>query len=308
MKIIVIIIGGLLLSVNAVAQSVNDLFNYEKHQEFAAQVVSSKDIDSLITFEKIVIDGYDSKVPFYHFNNKKNTNERYMILLHGLGSSKEDWVYPSMPYFQWTKNLTEIKDSLLVLGFNIIIPDAKYHGERSYELNFRDPGSLPPALSKSQADADIFYDLYKSSIKEVRLIMDYFEDSTKESKPEFNLMGYSMGGAFSLILNTIDERINSVVACVPPLTHPYSELQNLNWSGEIVEKMKVISPLYYATDQKSPIVMLMGKTDFFITMDEAREFYKRISIDDKKLKFYESGHELPTNYISDVISWITQHN
>jgi esterase/lipase len=52
----------------------------------------------------------------------------------------------------------------------------------------------------------------------------------------------------------------------------------------------------------------MEKTDPFISEDEAREFYDRIAIDDKKLKFYDSGHELPTEYIKDVISWITQHN
>ncbi len=37
-----------------------------------------------------------------------------------------------------------------------MIPDAKYHGERSYELNFRNPGSLRPANSKSNTDPDPF--------------------------------------------------------------------------------------------------------------------------------------------------------
>lgn len=308
MKILVIIIGGLIIPINAIAQYAIDLYDYEEWQEQTVRVVSSSYVDSSITLEKIVMDGFGSNVPFYYFSNQKNSTDRYVILLHGLGSSKEDWVYPSMPYFQWTKNLTEIKDSLLVLGYNIVIPDAKYHGERSYELNFRDPGSLPPIFSKSQDDADLFYDLYISTIKEVRFIMDYFENRNKESELRFNLIGYSMGGALSLILNTVDERINSVVACVPPLARPFSELQELQWSGEIAEKMKVISPLYVAADQKSPIAMLMGRTDSFISVNEAREFYEQIQINDKNLKFYESGHELPTNYIHDVISWITQHN
>ena len=37
-----------------------------------------------------------------------------------------------------------------------MIPDAKYHGDRVYELNFRNPGSLRPANSKSKTDPDPF--------------------------------------------------------------------------------------------------------------------------------------------------------
>lgn len=125
MKILVLVIGGLILSVNALAQSALDLFDYQNKHLQEAQIVNSREVDSLITFEKIVINGYDSKVPFYYYKNQRNTIQQYAILLHGLGSSKESWVYPSEPYYQWTKNLTAIKDSLLVLGFNIIIPDAK---------------------------------------------------------------------------------------------------------------------------------------------------------------------------------------
>lgn len=282
-------------------------FEYEKSNH-TTSIVDSRDIDSLTRRDKIVLEGLDFKIPFYHYQNDRNSDNSYVILLHGLGGTKEYWVSPSLPYLQYTKNLTAIKDSLLGLGFNLVIMDAKYHGERSYELNFRDAGTLPPGFSKSQADADIFYDLYISTIKEVRLIMDYIEDSQKESKTKFNLIGYSMGGSFSLILNVIDERINCVVACVPPLARPFSELENLNWSGDISDKMKAISPSYIATDQKSPIAMLIGKVDPFIPVDEAREFFKQIPIDDKKLKFYDSGHELPTDYIQDVINWITQHN
>lgn len=308
MKILVLVIGGLILSVNALAQSALDLFDYQKKHLQEAQIVNTREVDSLITFEKIVINGYDSKVPFYYYKNQRNTDQQYAILLHGLGSSKESWVYPSEPYYQWSQNLTAIKDSLLMLGFNIIIPDAKYHGERSYELNFRPTGSLPPEISKSQADADIFYDLYLSTIKEIRLIMDYVEDRSEITDLKFNLVGYSMGGAFSLILNAVDKRINCVVACVPPLGRPFSELEKLNWTGKISEKMKAISPLYYADDQKSPVALLMGKTDPFIPIEEARVFHKGVPIDEKKLKFYASGHELPTDYIEDVIRWIDQHN
>ncbi len=301
------IISPILLENKSYGQNPYFNFDYERSNRTAV-VVDSRKIDSITRRDKVVLEGFDSKVPFYHFVNERNSDNSFVILLHGITGNKDYWVNPSLPYLQYTKNLTAIKDSLLHLGFNVVIPDAKYHGERSYELNFRNPGSLVPWRGKSQADADTFYDLYNSTIKEVRLVMDYIEDSHKESKPSFNLIGYSMGGAFSLILNSIDERFNCVVACAAPLALPYSELKALNWSGEISEKMKAISPFYHATDQKSPLAMLMGSTDPFIPVDEVKEYYQQIPIDDKKLKFYDSGHELPTEYIADVMSWIIQHN
>ena len=288
-------------------QNYNDHFDYKK-SNILARTVESQTVDSLIQLEKIVLDGFNSKIPFYHFLNERNTENAYVILMHGLGGNKNYWVNPSMPYLQYTKNLTAIKDSLLQLGFNLVIIDAKFHGERSYELNFRDPSSLPQMRSKNLDDTQSFYNLYVSSIREIRLIMDYFEHRIQDQNLKFNLIGYSMGGAFSLILNNIEDRINSVVACVPPLSRPFSEIESLNLSNEIAEKMKAISPLYTATNQKAPVAMLMGKTDFFIPEQEARTFYDDILIEDKKLKLYDSGHELPNAYIEDVINWITQHN
>jgi pimeloyl-ACP methyl ester carboxylesterase len=288
-------------------QNYNDHFDYKK-SDISAQIVESQTLDSNTQFEKVVLDGFNSKIPFYHFLNKRNTENAYAILIHGLGGNKNYWVYPSMPYLQYTKNLTAIKDSLLDLGFSLVIIDAKYHGERTYELSFRNPSYLPPQRSQNIDDANIFYDMTVSTVKEVRLIMDYLEEVYKNAKIKFNLVGYSMGGAFSLILNGIEDRINCVVACVPPLSRPFSEVEELNWSNEVAEKMKAISPLYAAKDQKSPVALLMGKTDFFIPEQEARTYYDEILIDDKKIKFYDSGHELPDQYIEDVINWITQQN
>lgn len=307
MRKLLLVYTILILVTKGHGQNYSNHFDYKKSDP-SAIIVETQSVDSLTQLEKVVLDGFNSKIPFYHFLNKRNNKNAYVVLMHGLGGDKNHWVYPRMPYLRYTKNLTKIKDSLLRLGYNLIITDAKFHGERSYELNFRNPGTLPPMRSKNQNDAQSFYNMHVSSIKEIRLIMDYFEQRTHEPAPTFNLIGYSMGGAFSLILNNIEDRVNCVAACVPPMSRPYSETEELNWPRILAEKMKAISPLYCVTDQKSPVLMLMGKKDFFIPEQEARTFYKAISNDDKKLKFYNSGHELPDDYTDEVINWITQHN
>ncbi len=298
----------LFLSISGVyCQDYKSYFEYEKLNP-SAVIVEKQTIDSLTQMEKVVLNGFNSKIPFYHFVNKRNSENRYVILMHGLGGNKDYWVNPSMPYLQYTQNLTAIKDSLLLHGFNLVITDAKFHGERSYELNFRNPGSLPPMRSKNIADAKSLYDVYSSSVKEIRLIMDYLEQRIQNQKIKFNLIGYSMGGAISLLLNHVDTRIHCVVACVPPMSRPYSEIVGLNWPKDISDKLKAISPLYSVAYQNAPVAMLMGKSDFFIPEDEAKTFYGNIKMKEKELKFYDSGHELPNTYIEDVIQWIMEHN
>lgn len=303
---------SLLLFILSITQSTSqnrtDIFDYKKKTTHLATVVENYQIDSVTILEKAVIDGFDSKMPFYHFINKRNNKKNYIILLHGLGGSKNDWMRPSKPYLEWSENLTAIKDSLISLGYSLIIPDAKYHGERSYELNFRPAENLPPALSKNEKDGKHFETLMISTVKDVRIIMDYLQSRYKTSDLKFGIIGYSMGGAQAILLNATDNRISSVVACVPPLNHPEKELLKFSWSEKINKKLSDVTPINYSIFQKSPILLLMGNKDYFYTNDEVSDFMKKIPIPEKELKYFNSGHVLPNEYKFDVIHWITKHN
>lgn len=298
-----------LLSINQItSQNRTDVFDYKKKINNIATVVQSQQIDSVTVLEKISIDGFNSKIPFYHFINKRNNTKNYIILLHGLGGSKNDWVRPSKPYLEWSENLSAIKDSLISLGYSIIIPDAKYHGERSYELDFRPAESLPPMLSRNEKDGKHFETLMTSTVKDVRIIMDYLQFQFEIPDIKFGIIGYSMGGALAILLNATDNRISSVVACVPPLNHPEKELLKFSWSEEINKGLSDVTPINYSIFQKSPILLLMGNKDFFYTEEEVSSFIKKVPITEKELKYFNSGHMLPIEYKLDAIKWITNHN
>jgi dienelactone hydrolase len=306
MKYFLLLLGLVFTISSLKAQSGLDIFSYSK-TKLEVQIVKKGKLDSLKSFEKVVLEGLGSKIPFYHFINKKNKDKKYAILLHGLGGNKMFWIYPSKPYLQYTENLTSIKDQLLDLGFNIVIIDAKFHGERSYEIDFRDPSYLTPERSGDIGDAGLFYEMMVETVKEVRLVMDYIEKNQDKSI-EFNVVGYSMGGNLAILLNAVDERVKSIVACVPPLERPQSEVESLNWNDDIVKKMKAISPVNYIVDQKAPVALLIGQKDFFTPPEVANSFYKDLPMNDKKLKVYQAGHELPVEYVDEVISWLVEHN
>jgi hypothetical protein len=59
---------------------------------------------------------------------------------------------------------------------HVLIPDAKYHGERSYEIGFKNP------FSENLKDFNIESSVNTLTVKDVRIMMDYFESSNPEKK------------------------------------------------------------------------------------------------------------------------------
>lgn len=286
----------ILISTIISAQEIIADFDYFPKIEFNDKTVGSITDENGTTFEKIVIDGFDSKIPFYIIKLKDKKEDKFVILLHGITGNKDNWVNPTNSL---SEKYVKLKDSLLTFGYSVIIPDAKYHGERSYEANFASP--LTFFLSQDYQKA---YNMISTTVKDVRIIMDYIQSSSGNTSTTFDMIGYSMGGMITILLNSVDDRLNRVVVCVPPLD--YQKGSTILGMNEVsARNLDIISPKNYATLQKAPITLLMGTKDGYYTEEEAEDFFDKITIKDKRLKFYESGHYLPNEFILDVIENIS---
>jgi len=285
---LILTIALILISTFISAQELTADLSYFPKIEYNAKIVASYTDANNNAFEKIVIDGFDSKVPFYHIKSKDKNENKFIILLHGLTASKDDWVNP-------TGSFAKLKDSLLTLGYTVLIPDAKYHGERSYQGNFASPLTF-----FSTQDVQKIYNLYTSSVKDIRIIMDYIESKSTSKTQIFDVIGYSMGGQMAILLNSVDDRLNRVVACVAPLD-AQKGAKRLGMNEDNAKNMEVIAPKNYVILQKAPITLLMATKDGWYTKEEAQDFFDKITLKDKSLKFYESGHYLPDEFIDDVI-------
>ena len=284
----------ILISTFISAQEIITDFNYFQKVEYNAKVAESNTSDDGTIFEKIVIDGFDSRVPFYVIKPKINKKNKFVFLLHGLTGSKENWVNPTSSL---STKYVKLKDSLVSIGYIVIIPDATYHGERSYEADF-----ASPVLFFATQDLQKIVNLYSTSVKDVRVIMDYIQSLAKEEQITFDVVGYSMGALMAIYLNSVDDRLNRIVACVAPLGSVLKASMSLGLNEENAKKVEErFSSEIYAPLQKAPITLLMGTKDNWYTQKEAQDFYENIEIKDKKMKFYESGHYLPEEFISDVI-------
>ena len=287
----------ILISNTISAQEITADLSYFPKIEFNDKIVESNTAENGTTFEKIVIDGFDSKIPFYRIKPKEVKEDKYVILLHGLTGNKDNWINPTTSL---SEKYVKLKDSLLTLGYSIIIPDAKYHGERSYEANFASPLTF-----FSSQDSQKAHNLFSTTVKDIRIIMDYIQSNSDNSSTTFNIVGYSMGGIVTILLNSVDDRLNRVVVCVAPLDGQKAS-KRIGMNEDNAKNMESISPKNYAILQKAPITLLMGTKDGWYTKEEAKEFFDKITMKDKTLKFYESGHYLPNEFISDAIKTISK--
>ncbi|NNE14018.1 MAG: hypothetical protein HKN51_03525 [Saprospiraceae bacterium] len=114
-------------------------FSYYPNDGFNESIVKNDTSDIGEVFQKIVIDGYDSRFPFYLVQPENNPKNRFVIILHGGGSTKDSWIHASRSL---STKYVRLKVSLLSLGFAVVIPEYKYYGERSYEIDFIHPNEL----------------------------------------------------------------------------------------------------------------------------------------------------------------------
>jgi dienelactone hydrolase len=277
-------------------ESTADLSYFPK-TPFNAVVVQNDTSETGTVFEKIVIDGYDDRFPFYYIQPENNPDNRCIILLHGGNGSKDTWMIARNSE---SNKFTRLKDSLLSLGFALIIPDMKYAGERSYELDFGRRDSL---LRSGQFKK--WSDYFTTTVKDVRIIMDYVESRSVGSPMTFHAVGTSMGGMITFLLNAADNRLQSVVVVVPPLIlRKVSEWLGLK-DTITGDKLDSIHDLFrYTNLQQSPVCLLMANADDLYTEQEAKDFFDQITVEGKIFKIYDSGHSVPDFFTKDVIEFL----
>jgi dienelactone hydrolase len=281
----------------SIAQEPTADYDYIPNYVFNESIVKNDTSDIGEVFQKIVIDGYDSRFPFYLIQPQKNPENRFVILLHGAGGTKDSWRRASGSL---TTKYVRLKDSLLSLGFAVIIPEYKYYGERSYEIDFAQPGAL-----WSKKDYRKFQSLFTTTIRDIRIIMDYIESKSEKTAFVFHAIGYSRGGKMAILLNSADHRLKSVVACVPYFKGRRDIRKRFQMNPELENNLLSIHDLFrYSRLQKAPISILVGNADKNYTLQEVNEFYDQLSLEGNFLKIYDAGHILPDSFIADAIKFI----
>ncbi len=224
-------------------------------------------------------------------------SDKTVLVLHGYTSSKydEDYIKP-------------VIEILARNGFNVVAFDFRAHGESDGELT---------TLGIKETEDMIG-------------LIDWLEKNRPDLTKNIGVIGYSMGGAISIMLAARDKRVKAVVA-----DSPYMDVvaSGKRWIMRIkgfmrslllliypliisfakskanidLDKLKVYN---YAEKVDQPILIIAGERDDLVTLDEIKKFYNLLKKHNNKVEIWivDSKHveaikDHPKEYEEKVVGF-----
>jgi dienelactone hydrolase len=198
-----------------------------------------------------------------------------VLLLHGLGNSRERW---------WEEDRAALRTALLAAGVAVFAIDLRFHGERSARNEYQNPVFLTFGDSLFVRNRDM---IIQSTI-DARRALDLLDSRPGLDPARKAVMGYSMGGMIALYLSALEPDLRAVVASAVPTTEQPLPLDHFN----------------FVARARSSVLLQIGRTDWLSSPADARLLRDLIPVEDADLRFYESGHGLPPEFATDAGEWL----
>lgn len=183
-------------------------------------------------------------------------NEKTVIPLHGYTSSKWNDLYikPTMEF-------------LLKAGYNVLVFDFRAHGKSEGKYTTVGDRELIDLMSA----------------------IDWLKEKHPEKSKKIGLIGFSMGGMVTIRALAEDERVCCGIADSPPMDLNKTGARGLKYFAKLPEWLyafvkpftmwiscgKPVHPLEYADKVKKPLLLIAGKKDPLVKVEEIKEFYER---------------------------------
>jgi len=270
------------------------VYHYDKTVPLNARVISEGQWEPVFPEdhpcgcrEKIVFTGgRGDRVPGYLGLPKAGKAPYPCVLaIHGGSNRKLAWWEDDS--FSYGGLLTK---ALLASGFAVFALDSQYHGERIKNNDYELWGALREREEHDKVNA-----MWVETTLDYQRALDYLETRPEIDMNRVGVIGYSMGACITFALKAVEPRIKSAVACssIPFKSPP--------WPSQYV----VWAPYYIADfiDDEYPLLMMNGNSCEYCTVEDARELFNSIDSPNKELVFYDSGHKLPPEYVSDAADW-----
>lgn len=226
----------------------------------------------------------------------KNDEKMYktVVFYHGWSSSKES---------QKIRGLI-----LAMFGYQVLIPDSIYHGERN-------------PIDYDSDNGELFWDTVLNTIEEFDLIRESIVHKYNGDKDNITVMGHSMGGFISAGIFTHNKDVKSVITLNGSFAWDYfnsifKEENNLKMTEKQIEQEVIINKLDPIKNLEKlkdrPILMVHGGSDTVVSVECQRLFLRTIEPlnEDKRkvrlIKHPNLGHFVTTNMMEDSIRWLKE--
>lgn len=209
-----------------------------------------------------------------------------MIGVHGMGRSYVRWIQDSFKGTDTKEQTDELANMALAKGYAVVVIDARNHGKRK---------NLDYSIK------DVMYDLWFwgkrepyeqmiiDTVKDHRVLLDWIAKQAQFDQNKISVAGYSMGAQISLILASLDERVDKVLSIVPPHSSD---------TVALVAPLNVINALNVES-----IWLVTASNDEYASNSENIELFDAIPSQQKQHIVIEGEHVLPEGYYHQIVGW-----
>lgn len=248
----------------------------------------------------------------YLLNNKnireENINIRGIPCIRLVPEDKDGLFSTVIFYHGWSSNKENQKFRGFILsnlGYQVIIPDAVYHGERN-PIDYDDDNA-----------AKYFWRVILNNVEEFNVLADELVDKYNTNPNHIAVTGHSMGGFSSAGVFTHNKNIKTAVILNGSLNWKMSNeifLKQLTADTaegkELIERVELFDPmnnLHKIIDRQ--LLILHGGGDDVVSKIPQQVFYKKVKPlyeDESKINMIEYsdlGHFVTTNMMEDAARW-----
>ena len=266
-------------------QKIKKLFSYKKNRPIKPRVIDRIEKTGFFR-EKILFFNCPNFQVYGYLAVPKIKSPPYpcVLQIHGLHGSKADW---------WRDDAfmkgNLVTKELLSSGISVLALDARfYRKDKNATFTFNKKDLLI---------------LFIESIIDYRKAIDYLSTRHEIEMKKVGVIGYSIGGVMTFVLSAVEPRIKAAAACVTPNLSRFQICHNKR-NKKLKAQLMGVNPTNSAGLIKNiPFLMLMGRFDSHCTVEEANQLFELVESSQKKIIFYNKGHFLPINYVSDAVQW-----
>lgn len=215
-----------------------------------------------------------------------------IIFYHGWGSSKESQRMRGMIY--------------ATVGFQVLLPDAIYHGERN-------------PIEYSPDKGIYFWDTIFKNLDESKWLIEKIIEEYNGDPDNITVAGSSMGGFTAAGVFTYNSNINSLVVFNGSCAWENSNgilMRDLGFEmtdevQKTIDKVIKLDPINHLDKLKDRnILMIHGQADSSVSIESQRLFLEKIQplYKDKSridlIEYPNLNHYITTNMMEDSIQWL----
>jgi cephalosporin-C deacetylase-like acetyl esterase len=219
----------------------------------------------------------------------RKERESYPVLigLAAMGRSYLRWRTDSVDGRPTVTNVNKITELADATGYVVVAIDARYHGTR------KDPDHPLSAIMNDLryfGDRTDYQAMIRNTVLDHRVLLDWIERQDNLDINRITIAGYSMGGQISLLLGSLDERISTVIAIVPP------------W---VDDKIAIVAPKNLVSLlHDKPVLLITASRDEEASGSENEQLFEMISSSQKQRHDIAGSHILPVEYVDLLADWL----